>query len=72
MPMLSSDLQNAVVVKVVLDYNSLSNSELLANLSTKCSWWAIVIGQYPSSVLERQQFALNDISSKPLGKLIRN
>ena len=29
MPILSSDLQNAVVVKVFLDYNSLSNSELL-------------------------------------------
>ena len=28
---------------------------LLAHLSTKCSWWAIVVSQCPSSVMRRQQ-----------------
>ena len=35
----------------------------LAHLSTKCSWWAIVISLCPSSV-RCQLFALNDFSSK--------
>ena len=56
---------------------------LLAHLSTKCSWWAIVISQCPSSVVRRascvvrrQQFVLKANSSWTLGpmwfKLHRN
>ena len=33
--------------------NSVLNWELLAHLSSKCSWWAIVIDQCPSSVVRR-------------------
>ena len=31
------------------------NWVFLAHLSTKCSWWAIVVSQCPSSVVRRQQ-----------------
>ena len=47
------------------DYRSKSYRQkaLLAHLATKCSWWAIVISQCPSSVMRRQQFVLKANSS---------
>ena len=46
---------------------------LTAHLSTKCSRWAIVIGQCTSSVVRRQQFALKKTTlPTPLGPLTWN
>ena len=41
----------------------------LAHLSTKCSWWAIVVSQCPSSVVRRQQLLLKPTPPTPLGQL---
>ena len=42
----------------------------LAHLSTKCSWWAIVISLCPSSV-RCQLFASNDFSSKTARRILK-
>ena len=42
----------------------------LAHLSTKCSWWAIVISLCPSSV-RCQLFALNNFSSKTAWRILK-
>ena len=47
-----------------------SRMDFLAHLSKKCSWWAIVIGQCPSSVVHRSSaIALKAYTSYILGPM---
>ena len=42
---------------------------ILYYLSTKCSWWAIVVSQCPSCVVQRQQLLKKPTPPTPLGQL---
>ena len=45
-----------------VDFKIISQKcSLLTHLSTKCSWWAIVISQCPSSVVRRPSFVVNNL-----------
>ena len=52
-------------------YNVQANMLLLAHLSTKCLWWAIVVSQCPSSVVRRaaSTIALKTYSSYTPGPI---
>ena len=52
------------------NYSALFLMAFLARLSTKCSWWAIVIGQCPLCIVLHQQllYSYKPTPSTPLGQ----